>query len=62
MTVPSPEDPFYTVPAVAHMFGVGPHTIRKWIAEERIKATKIEGRWRIRKSEVARVANQEYGE
>lgn len=60
--IPSPENPLYSVGAVAKMFGVDTHTVRRWINDGKLNATKIEGRWRIQRSEVIRLANKEYGE
>jgi excisionase family DNA binding protein len=60
--IPSPEDPLYTTKQVAKMFGVTEATVRTdWIKNGRIKAHKIAGRWRVQKSEVVRLANEEHG-
>lgn len=61
MTIDPTEDPLYTAQEVAKMFGVTAYTIRTWIDSDRIKAKKIEGRWRIPRSEIRRVANEEHG-
>lgn len=58
---PTPENPLYGVGTVAAMFDVSEAQVREWIKSDRIKATKIFGRWRIQKSEVVRIANEEYG-
>lgn len=61
MTIDPTEDPLYTAQEVAKMFGVTAYTIRLWIEQGRIEARKIEGRWRIPRSEIRRVANEEHG-
>lgn len=58
---PSPEDPFYSVSQVSKMMGVGPRQVRSWIAENRLEAIMIAGRWRIRKSALSVFVNKEYG-
>lgn len=40
---------------MAYELGVHPETIRKWIRDGRIKATKYGGVWRIPKEELQRV-------
>lgn len=58
---PTPENPLYGVSTVAAMFDVSNHQVRDWIRTGRIQATKVMGQWKIPKSEVTRVANEEYG-
>lgn len=58
---PTPDDPFLSVETVAELFDVEPYTVRNWIKQDKIKAQKILGRWRIRKSELARLVNEEHG-
>lgn len=60
--IPSLDNPLYTVAQVAKMFGVDQPTVRLWIRQEKLNAVKVMGRWRVQKSEVVRVANEEYGE
>lgn len=54
-------DPLYPAKDVAKMLGISTYTLRIWIEQGRIKGRKIQGRWRIPKSEVKRVANEEHG-
>lgn len=54
-------DQLMTVGEVAKIFQVSNYTVRVWIHEDQIKATKIGRRWRIPKSEVTRFANLKYG-
>lgn len=58
---PTPDNPLYGVGTVAAMFDVSQHQVRDWIRSDFIKATKVNGQWKILRSEVARVANEEYG-
>lgn len=58
---PTPEDPYYSVETIAEMFDVEPYTVRNWIRGGKLNAEKILGRWRVRKSEVTRLVNQEHG-
>jgi excisionase family DNA binding protein len=60
--VPSPDNPLYSVGQVADMFGVKETTVRTWIRSNRLTAHKIQGRWKVQKSELVRVANEEFGE
>ena len=62
MFTPDPDDPAYTVGSAANMFGVRSSTFRTWIKEGKVNAFKINGRWRVLKSELERLAEQEYGE
>lgn len=55
------DDPFLGVAKVAKVFDVAPDTIRQWIYDSKIKAVKINGSWKIRESEVNRLAQEEYG-
>lgn len=61
LIVPTEENPLYTVGTVAKLFDVNQAQIRVWIKEGKIKAIKVLGHWRIQKSEVVRLANEEYG-
>jgi excisionase family DNA binding protein len=58
---PSLENPLYTVPQVAKIFGVEESTIRRWIREKTLHAIKVRGRWRVERDEVIRLVNQEHG-
>lgn len=58
---PTPEDPYYSVETIAEMFDVEPYTVRNWIRQDKLKAIKVLGRWRVRKSEVVRLVNDEHG-
>lgn len=58
---PTPENPLYGVSTVASMFDVSTHQVRDWIRSGKIQATKVQGQWKILRSEVSRVANEEYG-
>lgn len=58
---PTPDDPFYSVETVAEMFDVEPYTVRNWIRDGKLEAIKVLGRWRVKKSEVRRLVNQEHG-
>jgi excisionase family DNA binding protein len=57
----SPEDPFHTTDDVAAIFHVSKWTVRHWITEGRITATKVGRRWLVKHSEVVRFANQNHG-
>lgn len=54
-------DKFLSVKSVGEIFDVSSATIRDWINDGKITAHKINGRWRIRQSEVNRLANKEHG-
>jgi len=44
-------DDFYTVDQLAQILDLHPRTIRRYIRENRLKALKVGGEWRIRKED-----------
>lgn len=60
--IPSQDDPLLSPSTVAKLFDVKSYTVRKWIEEGKLDATKIGNRWRIRHSEMVRFANTQYGD
>lgn len=60
--IPSTDDPLLSPSTVAKLFDVKAYTVRKWIEEGRLSATKIGNRWRIKHSEMVRFANTQYGD
>lgn len=48
--------------SVAEMFDVTNETVRNWIQSGKLRAGKLAGLWRVRKSEVIRFANEHFGE
>lgn len=60
--VPSHDDPFLSPTKVAQIFDVKPATVRSWIEDGKLKATKVGNRWRIQHSEMVRFANAQYGD
>jgi excisionase family DNA binding protein len=55
-------DRFLSTDKVAEIFDINGRTLRVWIKEGKIKAVKINNRWKIRESEVDRLANEEFGD
>jgi excisionase family DNA binding protein len=55
------EDPLYPTTRVAETLGVTAETVRDWIAQGKIEGVKINGYWRVRRSEVIRLANAQHG-
>lgn len=55
-------DPLLTVSQVANIFQVTKATVRLWLNNDKIQGIKVNTHWRIRQSEVTRLANQLYGE
>lgn len=54
----------YTVPEVARTFSVTPATVRVWLDDDYIEGFKVGrgvGQWRIKESEVKRIANERHG-
>lgn len=58
---PSIDNPLYTVPQVAKIFGVEEGTIRRWIRDNTLSGIKVRGRWRVPREEVIRLANEAHG-
>lgn len=54
-------DPLLSTQRVAALFDVKPETVRDWIESGKIEGTKINGQWRIKKSEVMRFGKQKHG-
>lgn len=50
-----------TTEQVAEFFNVKPLTIRDWITTGKLKATKINGYWRVWYSDVMTLAQEKYG-
>jgi excisionase family DNA binding protein len=59
--IPDPDNPFYSVDTVANMFGVSTYTVRGWIKDGKLTATKMQGRWRVQRSDCIKLANEEHG-
>lgn len=45
----------YTTREVCEILGISNRTLRRWIAEGRVRAVNVYGRWRIPESEVKRI-------
>lgn len=54
------DEKFYTTNKVGELFEVTAETVRNWIEEGKMKAMKINGQWRVPRSEVLRFANERY--
>jgi excisionase family DNA binding protein len=54
------EDPFMSTVSIAEMFDVTPYTVRQWVREGKLKATKVNRSWKVRRSEAVRFANEKY--
>lgn len=60
-TEPALEE-LYTVPQIAKMFQVTPYTVRVWLKSGDMRGIKVgNGRWRVTRQELVRVANVKYG-
>lgn len=57
----SDADRLMTTEQVAEFFNVKPLTIRDWITTGKLKATKINGYWRVWYSDVMTLAQEKYG-
>lgn len=56
------EDPLLSTKQIAKLFGVTPYTIRKWINDDRMKAVRLNGQLKVRRSEVNRYAQEMFGD
>lgn len=54
-------DPMLSTPKVAALFDVKTETVRDWIKQGKIKGHRINGQWRIYKSEVLRFGAGRHG-
>lgn len=63
-TLPTPDDPFVSTAKIAKMFDVTTETVRNWITCEppKMAGVQVNGRWKVRQSEVTRFANTKYGD
>ncbi len=48
-------EPHYSTGKVARILGVARYTVRRWIREGRVKAVRVNGRWRIPESEIKKL-------
>ena len=56
------DDPEYiSTQRVAKMFGVTTYTVRNWIAQGKITAIQVHGRWRVNYDSVLALAHDQYG-
>ncbi len=55
-------DPMYDVPGVAKIMSMSTWTIRRWIEEGKLRGTKINGYWRIPRSEILRISKDLHGD
>ncbi len=51
---------YYTTTEVAKLFVVRPRTVQQWIKNGKLRAIKINGFWRVAKSEVVRLGKETY--
>ncbi len=49
---------FYTTEEVAEVFVVKPKTVRRWIEQGELVATKLHSQWRVPVSEVSRLLDE----
>jgi excisionase family DNA binding protein len=61
VAITGPVDPLYTTESTAKIFAVTVQTIQDWIHAEKIGAMKVNGYWRIPRSEILRVSNDRHG-
>lgn len=63
MSNPEPSEEFYDTARVAELFGVTAETITNWCKKGGLfpNAFRINGRWRIPRADVLRLANSRYG-
>lgn len=55
------DDPLMNVRDVATMFDVKEITVREWLRLEKLKGTKVNGKWKVRTSAAIEYANDLYG-
>lgn len=56
------DDPLLSSDTVAKMFDVTGYTMREWCKAGKIKGRKVNGRWKIQRSDAQALANEMYGE
>ena len=57
-----PPEELYTVSQIAKMFQVSDYTVRVWLKAGDMRGIKVgNGRWRVSRQELVRVANVKYG-
>lgn len=54
-------DPLLTTKEVADLFSVKPETVSDWIKQGKIPGVKINGYWRIKRSDMVAYARKNYG-
>lgn len=53
---------FYSAAEIAEMFNIKVGTVRIWIRTGKLKATKINKRYRVSHQEILRFVNERHGE
>jgi predicted site-specific integrase-resolvase len=56
----SEEEQFLSTGKVAKMFDVRTQTVGEWIRDDKLKAQKINGRWKVSVAEVKRFGQAKY--
>ena len=60
-TTNSSDEETYSTPKVASILGLTTDTVRGWCVDGKIKANRVNGYWRVPRSEVIRIANDRHG-
>lgn len=60
MTVTGDLDEWYSTRQVASLFHVTTETVVNWIKKGQLPATRINGRWRIKRADVVAFGNAKY--
>jgi predicted site-specific integrase-resolvase len=58
---PTEPEELYSTVRVATILGLTTDTVRDWCVEGKVLCKKINGYWRIPRSEVIRIANDRHG-
>ena len=51
----------YTAKEVANLCQVTAQTVRLWLTDHKLKGVRLEGGWRIKKSDLLEFLNERYG-
>lgn len=60
--VPSLENPLLSVAQVAKIFAVKPYTVRMWLKSGKLKGRKVNGQWKVLKSDMIQHLQEQFGD